>query len=193
MGYYDDEKTALKYIRMAEGYDGRELVRTLRAHLPAGARVLELGMGPGKDLRLLGKHYRVTGSDLSRFFVELYRDEHPDTDLLVLDAVTMNTARRFDCIYSNKVLHHFDDEALAASLAAQHGRLRDGGLLCHSFWRGSHSAEIEGLYFHYRNRDELRRFVAGHYEVLHLQPYTEMDRDDSLLLIARKLTRPNAA
>ena len=30
MGFYDDKKTALQYIAMAEGYDGRELVEVLR-------------------------------------------------------------------------------------------------------------------------------------------------------------------
>ena len=52
MGFYDDEKTALQYIAMAEGYDGRELVEVLELHLPAAASVLELGMGPGVDLDL---------------------------------------------------------------------------------------------------------------------------------------------
>ena len=53
MGYYDDPKNTQQYIEMAEGYDGRELIEALSRHLPAGATVLELGMGPGKDLDIL--------------------------------------------------------------------------------------------------------------------------------------------
>lgn len=186
MGFYDEEKTALKYIRMAEGYDGRKLVAALSGFLQEGSSVLELGMGPGKDLALLAERYRVTGSDYSQFFIELYRGGHPQADLMVLDAVSMDTNRSFDCIYSNKVLHHFNDEQLGASLHNQHACLEPGGLICHSFWKGDGSEEHFGLYFHYREATELRRFVAGRYEVLHLETYAEMDRDDSLLLIARR-------
>lgn len=50
LGFYDEEKTANQYIAMADGYDGRELIDVLRAHLPDGASILELGMGPGVDL-----------------------------------------------------------------------------------------------------------------------------------------------
>lgn len=54
---------------MAKGYNGRELIAVLNKYLPAGAMVLELGMGPGKDLNLLAQRYTVTGSDTSREFL----------------------------------------------------------------------------------------------------------------------------
>ena len=53
MSYYNDKKNVEEYIRMAEGYDGRAFVDLLKGMLPKGASVLELGMGPGKDLLLL--------------------------------------------------------------------------------------------------------------------------------------------
>ncbi len=91
---------------MADGYDGAELIALLRRYLPEGSSVLELGMGPGKDLDLFRQSYRVTGSDISRVFLDRYRKDHPEADLLLLDATSMDTDRTFDCIYSNKVLHH---------------------------------------------------------------------------------------
>ena len=42
---------------MAEGYDGSELIDELRNYLKDEASVLELGMGPGKDLDILNKYY----------------------------------------------------------------------------------------------------------------------------------------
>jgi ubiquinone/menaquinone biosynthesis C-methylase UbiE len=119
MGFYDDEKTANQYITMAEGYDGLELVEALRIHLPDGGSVLEIGMGPGVDLQMLKKHYQVTGSDNSQFFLDRYRKSDPDADLLCLDAVELDTDRIFDGIYSNKVLHHFTDDELTKSLQRQ--------------------------------------------------------------------------
>ena len=99
MGFYDDEENVEAYVQMAEGYDGRELVDVLKKHLPLGSTVLELGMGPGKDLALLGEAYAATGSDSSEVFLRRYRQEHADADLLLLDAVTLATARRFDAIF----------------------------------------------------------------------------------------------
>ncbi len=52
MGFYDEAKTANQYIEMAAGYDGRELIQALREHLPDGSRVLEIGMGPGVELKI---------------------------------------------------------------------------------------------------------------------------------------------
>ena len=101
MGFYDDESTALQYIAMAEGYDGRELIEVLREHLPAGSSVLEIGMGPGVDLTLLSEHFDATGSDVSKFFLDRYKGAFPDADLIRLDAAELDTERTFDCIYSN--------------------------------------------------------------------------------------------
>jgi hypothetical protein len=73
MGYYHTAESVDKYIEMAEGYDGRALVEVLRKHLQPGATVLELGMGPGKDLDLLSESFQATGSDVSPLFLDRYR------------------------------------------------------------------------------------------------------------------------
>jgi len=96
--YYDDAANVEAYIEMAAGYDGRQLMPILREHLKPGSSVLELGMGPGVDLELLAKEYRITGSDQSARFLEHYRRNHPEADLMVLDARLMNIERSFDCI-----------------------------------------------------------------------------------------------
>ncbi len=99
MDFYDEEKNVDTYVQMAEGYDGSELVDVLKKHLAPGSTVLELGMGPGKDVALLAEAFAATGSDRSEVFLRRYRRDHPDADVLLLDAVTMETERRFDAIY----------------------------------------------------------------------------------------------
>ena len=91
MGYYDTEENVEGYIQMAKGIDGRALADALKRHLPDGATIPELGMGSGKDLELLGEFFQATGSDGLQVFVERYRKTHPETDLMVLDAVSMDT------------------------------------------------------------------------------------------------------
>lgn len=119
MGHFDDPDHVDEYIAMVAGYDGAEFVAVLARYLPAGSSVLELGMGPGTDLDLLLQTYAATGSDLSSVFIDRYREVHPAADLLQLDAVTIDTDRTFDCVYSNKVLIHLTEDELAQSFRRQ--------------------------------------------------------------------------
>jgi trans-aconitate methyltransferase len=116
MGYFDNEKGVQEYIKIAEGYDGAELIKELRPYLKYGATILELGMGPGKDLDILKKYYKATGSDISLFFIERYKKQYPNADVLQLDARSLRLNRRFDCIYSNKVLIHLTKKECHKSL-----------------------------------------------------------------------------
>lgn len=115
MGYYDDKENVEQYIRMAASYDGKLLVDAIGKYLPNGSRVLELGMGPGKDLLMLKQVYQVIGSDSSAIFVERFRKLHPNIRVALLDAVTIETDEQYHGIYSNKVLYHLTRDELIAS------------------------------------------------------------------------------
>ena len=186
MGFYDDEENVETYVQMAEGYDGRELVTALRQHLPPGSTVLELGMGPGKDLALLAEEFTATGSDRSEIFLRRYRRDHPGTDVLLLDAVTLDTEQRFDAIYSNKVLHHLRVDELQESLLRQAARLNANGLLLHSFWYGEGTEENHGLQFTYHTEASLTAVVGSEFEKVACFRYTEIDEGDSLYLLLRR-------
>lgn len=186
MEFYDDEKNVQTYLEMAEGYDGAELIQVLRDYLPTGSTVLELGMGPGKDLDILRQGYLVTGSDKSQIFLDLYRQKHPQADLLLLDAVTLKTDRQFDCIYSNKVLHHLDHPELKQSWQRQKDILLPGGLAFHSFWSGDQTEEHQGLRFTYYTEAMLTSVIDSHWEILLMERYAEMDLDDSIYVLLRK-------
>lgn len=186
MGFFDDEKNVQQYMDMADGYDGKELIEILKTHLRPGSHVLELGMGPGKDLDLLKEDYSATGSDFSKVFLDLYREKHKQADLLLLDAVKMDTNRVFDCIYSNKVLHHLTKEDLEISLEKQRGRLAESGLLFHSFWKGDETEEHEGMLFTYYREAQLKVLFEKWYKIIEIKSYSEMDDDDSIYVIAGK-------
>ena len=185
MGFFDTEKGVEQYIKMAEGYDGAELIKTLKKYLPENSTVLELGIGPGKDMDILKKSYAVTGSDSSQIFLDKYKERHPDSDLLLLDAVTIQTDRKFDCIYSNKVLHHLTKEGLVKSLQRQKNLLNPNGILFHSFWKGSRTENIEGLLFTYYETSDLKKIMESDFEILSMETYTEMEKDDSICAILR--------
>ena len=118
MNYYNDKKNVEEYIRMAEGYDGRAFVELLKGLLPEGASVLELGMGPGKDLLLLDA--QVSRSPARTVLLCSSKDSALYIRMPICYSstrVTLETERTFDCIYSNKVLIHLAREELREFLS----------------------------------------------------------------------------
>jgi len=171
---------------MADGYDGRELIEKLGDFISQGNSVLELGMGPGKDLDILCEMYQATGSDMSEVFVRRYRNRVPDADVLVLDAVSLDTKVQYDAIYSNKILHHLTKDELGKSLKRQAQVVKVGGYLLHSFWHGDKIEKHEDLLFNYYTIQTLKNYIPEDLEVVHFEIYTEMGVDDSLLVIFRR-------
>ena len=184
--FYDDESNVNEYIKMAEGFDGREFIPILRKHLPDGACVLELGMGPGKDLALLAEHFKVTGSDRSQIFVNRYLAKHPKADVMVLDAADLKLERTFDGIYSNKVLMHLPREAFKQSLAQQAQHLKPGGILLHALWYGEGEDAFSGFLSIYYTEASLQEILPDTMEVIEIKRYTELEAEDSLYVILRK-------
>ena len=173
MGFFDTEKGVDQYFKMAEGYDGAELIKILQRFLTEKSTVLELGMGPGKDLDILGKTFTVTGSDNSQIFLDRYKKQNPNADLLMLDAVTIPTDRKFDCIYSNKVLHHLLREDLKKSLQRQKDVLNPNGIAFHSFWKGDKDENYDGMLFTRYQIDELKKIIGDDFDILLIETYTE--------------------
>ena len=186
MTFYHSKEGVSQYIEMAEGYDGRELIDVLGEYLEADASVLEIGMGPGVDLDILGSHFKATGSDYSELFLDRYASTHPDADLIQLDAITMETDRQFDAIWSNKVLHHLGEQELRKSVRRQHEILHSRGIVMHSFWYGEGSEEYSGMNFHYYDEDFLGSVFSPLFKVLRLERYTEMEENDSIFVLAMR-------
>jgi len=190
MEYYEQEKNVDAYIQMAEGYDGRELITELVKYLPKNSSVLEIGMGPGTDLTILEKYYKdqghVTGSDYSKIFIDRYRKQHPNSDLVELNAITLKTNRKFNGLYSNKVLIHLTREELKQSIMRQADILEPEGIICHSFWRGDKVENYDGLLFIYYSVEQLQTLFKDSFDIIKIEKYKEMEPFDSLNLIARK-------
>lgn len=170
---------------MVEGYDGSKLINELRTNLKDGSTVLEIGMGPGVDLDILKKYYKVAGSDSSKIFVERYKKQHPDSDVFLLDATDIKIHRKFDCLYSNKVLIHLTKEDCLRSFKMQKKILNAGGILFHSFWHGDKVEEHQGLLFTYYTDYELMAMVKDDYDILKVQKYMEFEEDDSLYIVLK--------
>ncbi len=186
MSCFQDIKNVKEYIKAAEGYDGRRFIPILRRYLKDCSTILELGMGPGTDMDLLSKFYTVTGSDNSQAFLDIYKENHPNADLIFLDAVKMDTHRKFDCIYSNKVLHNLSVADCKTSFQQQLQCINPKGILLHSFWFGEGEMEHGGIKYNNYNFESIKKQISNNLEILELEMYSEMEEDDSFYIVLRK-------
>lgn len=185
MDFFESEKNVNAYIKMTDKNAGKHLLSELQQHLSPGSTVLELGMGPGNDFKLLRQTYVCAGSDKSSVFVERFLKAEPGADILVLDALTIQTSRTFDCIFSNKVLIHLPKDELTASIERQSAVLNKNGIVFHTFWIGEKSETIQNLFFQYYSLKELKTLFEKHFQIIKSEIYTEIEKNDSCYLIGR--------
>ena len=104
-----------------------------------------------------------------------------------LDAVKIKTMNKFDCIYSNKVLHNLSKLDLNESIQNQARVLNKDGIILHTFWRGDKVEEVYGMKFVYYTEDQLRLIFEEYFTIIELFPYEEISENDSIRIIARKI------
>ena len=185
MGFYDDPDSVDQYEKMCEDYDGSQIFEALARRLSPGQSLLEIGCGPGNDIALLKSTYAVVGSDNSEEFLTRCRKKHADIEFLNVDAIKLDVDRQFDCVYSNKVLHHFPLEQLILCFRRQCQVIREDGLFAHTFWIGDQEFEKDGMYFRFHNRKDLIHLIGDYFEILALLDYKEFEDGDSLFVLAR--------
>ena len=184
--YYKTKASVDEYIKLAEGYSGSQLIEKLRKFLLNDSYLLEIGSGPGTDWEILKKSFKVVGSDFSAEFLKRLMEKYSDGEFLELNAITLATDKTFDCIYSNKVLHHLEDEELQASIKRQYDILNKEGMICHSFWKGEGSEIYNGLFVNYHTEEHLRSLFKDYFKILLMEEYKEFEDNDSILLLGKK-------
>lgn len=181
-----DKQISNEYRNTSTGQDGTELIKKLRNHLHENSSVLILGMGSGRDYKLLSDYYKVTGSDFSKLLLSVYQKSHLDSDLITLDPIEIESERQFDCVYSNKVLHQMSEADLAQSLQNQIKILAPGGYAIHSFWSGNKEEDHHGLKWVYYYEETLAKVIPEEFEIVELSTYRDKIDFDSIFVILKK-------
>ena len=95
-------------------------------NLPHAARILEIGSGFGRDADYLhDKGYSVECTDATLGFVELLQDN--GFNARELNVLTDEITSRYDFVFADAVLLHFDREQTADVMQKVYGSLEDGG------------------------------------------------------------------
>ena len=173
--------TVGSYEVAAEGYRAasaaltapvRARIDELASHLPAGARVLEIGSGGGRDAAALEvRGLDVRRTDVTPAFVDRLRGEGHEAD--VLDPLTddLTDPRRpgttYDAVWANACLLHVDRADLPVVLARLATATRPGGLLMASVKEGdgeawsTHGTVATPRHFVYWREPALREVLLG--------------------------------
>ena len=94
------------------------------------ANVLDVGCGPGFDLKYLSLKYSVTAIEVSKRFVEIARFENPNVEIIHSDIVDydLNEAK-YKGIWARDSLHHVPDKDLKTTFKKLYESLVDDGIL----------------------------------------------------------------
>lgn len=184
--YYKTKDSVEEYIRLAKGVNGADLIKKLKKFLPSNSTLLEIGTGPGTDWIILNQDYEVIGSDNSKEFLSYLASSNPLGRFIELDAITLDINEKLDGLYSNKVMHHLNNNELTDSIKRQYEILNPGGIICHSFWKGEGSEIFKGLFVNYHSEKALKVFFERYFEIVVIESYAEFEESDSLLMIGRK-------
>ena len=185
MKFYNEPAKVDEYEKMCEGYDGSELYSVLAKHLPIKSTFLELGSGPGNDIDFLKSKYLVSGSDLSDEFLSRCEKRYPDIPFIKLDAVSIKTSEQYDCLFSNKVLHHLTIDELEKSLSRQQKVITKNGLFAHTFWLGDKEFTMEEMLFIFHNREYLIGVISKYFTIIEFYDYKEFEDGDSIFILAK--------
>jgi SAM-dependent methyltransferase len=139
---------------------------------PGPHRVLDLGCGPGRDLRYFREAgLEAVGLDGCSEFVRMARD-FSGCEVLLQDFLFLDlAARTFDGIFANATLQHVPSAELSRVLGELARALRPGGVLFLSVPRGANQEGFHGdRYSFFANLDTWRTHLAsaglqelGHY------------------------------
>ncbi|WP_332644966.1 class I SAM-dependent methyltransferase [Aeromicrobium sp.] len=120
------EQIADEYARETQGGHVLSGGLTLLAETMPGARVLEIGSGPGWDADQLEEAgLTVRRTDITQAFIDFQRSR--GKDVARLNAIDDDLGGPYDAVVTLHVLQHMEDDDLEVVLSKIAGALRPGG------------------------------------------------------------------
>ena len=172
-----DQKTIEAYNKNAEDYHTRfsndkpsKSLKLFMENLPKGAKVLDLGCGPGDWSALMQQAgFEVDATDASEKMIEIAREAHS----LNARVATFHEIRGVDTyngVWANFSLLHASREDFPAHLTARFTALKPGGLFHIGMKTGSdtHRDRLDRLYTYYEEGELLDAIVKTGFEIINV-------------------------
>lgn len=94
------------------------------------AQVLDLGCGPGLDIKSLSEKYAVTGIEIVKKFADMASFENPNVEVINADAITYEFPKnKYKGVWSRDMLHHIPEEHLPEVFKKISDSLVENGIL----------------------------------------------------------------
>lgn len=154
LGFY--AKEAAVYAEMSDRSGPSKALTRFMAELPAGARVLDLGCGTGRDtLVMCAAGFDVVPADGSpEMTQELAKRGGPPGHVVLFE--NLEWEAEFDAVWANASLLHTPRHAIAGVLRRINRALRPGGKLFASFKAGGKEGrDALNRYYNYPDRAQL--------------------------------------
>ncbi len=171
LAHYQDH--AEQFRAGTRDHDVSQNIAALLRHIPGSApfRILDLGCGPGRDLRTFkALGHEPIGLDGCPRFVEMARADS-GCEVWQQDFLTLQLPpAHFDGVFANAALFHVPEAALPRVLGQLHVTLKPAGVLFSSNPRGDNQAgwhgQRYGVYYDWPRWQALMR-DAGFVELEH--------------------------
>lgn len=157
--YYDDN--AETFIENTVKADLSETQDRFLSCLAAGARILDLGCGSGRDARyFLQKGFRVDATDGSEKMCR-YASELTGIKVRHMMFQELSGQDIYDGIWACSSILHLTKSELETVFCKMHDVLRDKGIIYASFKNGLFAGERNGRYFTDFTIETFREFLNG--------------------------------
>ena len=161
------EKTIRAYNNNAQKYNAKfkdfstyknKIIDFQGQFIPKGARVLDLGCGPGNNIttiKSLDDSCQFTGIDLSEDLLDIAKRIHPSCKFINQNICSLEYVEQFDTVLASFCIVHLENEETQTLLKFITESLVEGGSLYLSFMEGTTSGfettsfSNEKIYFNY--------------------------------------------
>ncbi|MGL4759881.1 MAG: methyltransferase domain-containing protein [Sarcina sp.] len=181
MNCFNNRETVEKFLKGHKNYDGR-IALILRSYLKKGASVLNIGLNNGKDFEVLKQTYDTVAIDGSEFFIDIYKENNKGSEVYQLNDIKLDISKKFDCIFSNKLINHFTVDELTESLKNQANLLEAGGKAFHFYCDGEGEILLGGVTLNMYDEKILREVVPSEFEIVKFSKYLLDNRFSYVLL-----------